>query len=183
MQHGSRSSPGINAGQLFVNYNGHGSVEIWGSNLLDDTAASALNNGGRLPFVVAMNCLNGFFHDVYTQSLASALMLSRNGGAVAVWASSGLTAPTPQFQMDQALVKTLFTPPGISIGDAVLLAKSTIADRDVRRTFILFGDPAMRLKLPQAFTGNAPSVMPAPRPVSPKRPEEQKAMYSNRAQQ
>src|SRR5206468_7282448 len=91
---------GLNAGQLFVNYNGHGSVEIWGSNLFDDTAAATLTNGGRLPFVVAMNCLNGFFHDVYTESLATALMLSKNGGAVAVWASSGMTAHSPLFQLD-----------------------------------------------------------------------------------
>ncbi len=75
-------------------------------------------------------------------------MLSKNGGAVAVWASSGLATPTPQFQMNQSLVRTLFSTPGISIGDAILRAKSTIADRDVRRTFILFGDTVIRLKLP-----------------------------------
>ena len=142
---------GMNAGKLFVNYNGHGSVQIWGSTLFDDTAASTLTNGSRLPFVVAMNCLNGFFHDVYTESLATALMISPNGGAVAVWASSGLTAPSPQFQMDQTLVRTLAGSPWMSVGDAVMLAKSGIADQDVRRTFILFGDPTMRLKWPQGI--------------------------------
>lgn len=150
---------GMNAGQLFVNYNGHGSVQIWGSNLFDDTVASALTNGGRLPFVVAMNCLNGFFHDPYTESLATALMLSPNGGAVAVWASSGVTAPSPQFQMDQTLVRTLAGSPGMPIGDAVMLAKSGIADQDVRRTFILFGDPSMKLKWPQA---SITSIMKSP---------------------
>jgi hypothetical protein len=154
---------GINAGQLLVNYNGHGSVQIWGSDLFDDTAASALTNGTKLPLFVAMNCLNGFFHDVYTQSLAEALMLAKDGGAVAVWASSGLTAPDPQFQMDQTLVKTLFDLPGIPLGDAVLHAKSGIADQDTRKTFVLFGDPLMRLKTanpPVPVTGGSlrPSV-------------------------
>jgi hypothetical protein len=139
---------GINSGQLLVNYNGHGSVQIWGSNLFDDTAAASLTNGNRLPVFVMMNCLNGFFHDVFTQSLAESLLLSQNGGAVAVWASSGLTAPGPQFQMDQALVKTLFAQPSMTLGDAVLFAKSGIGDQDVRKTFILFGDPLMRLKQP-----------------------------------
>jgi uncharacterized repeat protein (TIGR01451 family) len=142
---------GINSGQLLVNYNGHGSVQIWGSNLFDDTNAAALTNGNRLPVFVMMNCLNGFFHDVFTQSLAEALLLSPNGGAVAVWASSGLTAPGPQFQMDQTLVKTLFAQPSITVGDAVLFAKSGIADPDVRKTFILFGDPLMRLKSAQGL--------------------------------
>ena len=45
---------GINAGQLLVNYNGHGSVEIWGGGLFDDTAASSLTNGSKLPVFVAM---------------------------------------------------------------------------------------------------------------------------------
>jgi hypothetical protein len=141
---------GINSGQLLVNYNGHGSVQIWsGSALFDDTSAASLTNGNRLPVFVIMNCLNGFFHDVYTESLAEALMLARNGGAVAVWASSGLTVPDPQFQMDQALMQTLFAQPSsTTLGDAVLFAKSGIGDQDVRRTFILFGDPLMRLKKP-----------------------------------
>ena len=35
-----------------------------------------------------MNCLNGFFHDLYTTSLAESLITAPQGGAVAVWASS-----------------------------------------------------------------------------------------------
>jgi hypothetical protein len=154
---------GINGGQLLVNYNGHGSVEVWGNNLFNDTAAASLTNGDRLPVFVMMNCLNGFFHDVFTQSLAEALLLSKNGGAVAVWASSGLTAPGPQFQMDQALAKTLFAQPSITMGDAVLSAKSGIADQDTRKTFILFGDPLMRLKQPG---GGAQTPVLRPRPLS-----------------
>jgi uncharacterized repeat protein (TIGR01451 family) len=156
----------INAGQDLVNYNGHGSVEIWGSNLFDDTAASALTNGSKLPLFVAMNCLNGFFHDVYTESLAETLMLSNNGGAVAVWASSGLTAPDPQFQMDQTLVKTMYSAPGVHLGDAVAMAKSTIADQDVRKTFILFGDPLTIVKQPSY---SLPGTF-RPLPVSPTSP-------------
>ncbi|HZQ20715.1 MAG TPA: C25 family cysteine peptidase [Terriglobales bacterium] len=140
---------GIENGQLLINYNGHGSVEMWsGSDLFDDMAASSLTNGSKLPVFVIMNCLNGFFHDVYTESLATALMLSQNGGAVAVWASSGLTAPDPQFQMNRAFVQTLFSQPTITLGDAIVFAKSNVADEDVRRTFIFFGDPLMRLKKP-----------------------------------
>ncbi len=138
---------GINSGKLLVNYIGHGSVEIWsGDDLLDDTAASALSNGARLPVFLNMDCLNGFFHDVYTQSLAEALLLSKNGGAVAVWASSGLTQPAPQVQMDQNVVRLLFSKSPLTLGEAVRNAKSTITDPDVRRTYILFGDPVLRLR-------------------------------------
>jgi len=37
-----------------------------------------------------MDCLNGFFQDVYAQPLGVTLLLAPNGGAVAVLASSGL---------------------------------------------------------------------------------------------
>ena len=63
-----------------------------------------------------------------------------------MWASSGLTEPGPQFQMNQAFAHALFSQPGMAVGDAVLRAKSGVEDPDVRRTFILFGDPMMRLK-------------------------------------
>lgn len=66
---------------------------------------------------------------------------------MAVWASSGLTNAAPQFQMDDGFTQTLFSQPAPALGDAALAAKSSISDMDVRRTFILFGDPAMRLRL------------------------------------
>jgi hypothetical protein len=101
-----------------------------------------------------MNCLNGFFQDVYTESLAESLLLAKNGGAVAVWASSGLNQADPQAQMDKVMVKLLFTLPSPALGDAVNQAKSGIADPGVRRTYILFGDPLLRLKWP-ASANNA----------------------------
>jgi uncharacterized repeat protein (TIGR01451 family) len=140
---------GINSGKLLVNYLGHGSVEIWsGEDLLDNTAASTLSNGTRLPVFLIMDCLNGFFHDVYTESLAESLLLAKNGGAVAVWASSGLTEPEPQAAMDQNLVRLLFTDPSLALGDAIMKAKAKISDPDTRRIYILFGDPLLRMRRP-----------------------------------
>jgi hypothetical protein len=142
---------GINNGDLLVNYSGHGSVEVWsGDDIFDNAAATSLNNGSRLPVFLIMNCLNGFFQDVYTESLAESLLLAKNGGAVAVWASSGLNQADPQAQMDRVMVKSLFTQPSPALGDAINQAKLGIADPDVRKTYILFGDPLLRIKWPAA---------------------------------
>ena len=138
----------LNNGALLVNYSGHGSVEQWSfADFLDDSSASALSNGNRLPVYLLMDCLNGFFHDVYSTSLAESLLLANDGGAVAVWASSGFTDEPPQAAMDQALLHILKDNPKISLGRAVLEAKSGVTDQDVRRTWIFFGDPAMHLQL------------------------------------
>jgi hypothetical protein len=96
--------------------------------------------------------------------MAEALMLSPNGGAVAVWASSGLTAPEPQFSMDRTLAQTLFAAPRVVLGDAIMSAKASITDLDAKRTFILFGDPAMRLQAPQQ--GAPATATPTPKPIS-----------------
>ncbi len=141
----------LNNGALLVNYEGHGSVEQWSfADFLDDSSASALSNGNRLPVYLIMDCLNGFFHDVFSTSLAESLLLAPNGGAVAVWASSGFTIAPPQAAMDQALLAILKAHPSISLGRAVLEAKSGVTDQDVRRTWIFFGDPAMHLQLPSS---------------------------------
>ena len=93
-----------------------------------------------------MNCLNAFFHDVYTECLAESLLKAPGGGAVAAWASSGLTGPDGQVVMNRELVRRLFGEDSLTLGEAAVRAKSGIEDQDVRRTWILLGDPAMRLK-------------------------------------
>jgi hypothetical protein len=156
---------GLNAGSLIVDYNGHGSTEQWSFvDLLDDTAAASLSNGQRLPVYLLMDCLNGFFDDVYTQSLAESLLLSPNGGAVAVWASSGFTNAQPQVFLNQALLTALAQNPSSSLGAAILAAKSGITDADVRRTWILFGDPAMQLQFAgSSIQGAAPAASSRPK--------------------
>jgi len=138
---------GITNGKLIVHYFGHGSVERWGTEpLLTTDDANALTNGSRLPFFVIMDCLNGFYQDVFTQCLGETLMKSPNGGAVAVWTSSGLCEADPQVVMDQEMFRLLFGAQPMTIGEAAMNAKRVISDMDVRRTWILMGDPAMRIR-------------------------------------
>ena len=80
-------------------------------------------------------------------SLAESLLKTQQGGAVAVWASSGMTTTDRQAVMDQQIFRLLFSDNGaLTLGEATLKAKATTGDIDVRRTWILFGDPAMRLR-------------------------------------
>jgi hypothetical protein len=141
----------INSGQVLVNYSGHGSEDEWsGDGLFDSGTATALTNGNSLPVFLIMDCLNGFFQDVYEEPLAVALMLAPNGGAVAVLASSGLNQAPPQTNLDKLVVQATMNSPQPTLGDAILQAKSGIADLSVRKTYNLLGDPAMQIKLPAA---------------------------------
>jgi uncharacterized repeat protein (TIGR01451 family) len=160
----------LNNGALLVDYSGHGAEQQWSfADLFNTTDAAALSNGGRLPFYLLMDCLNGFFHDVYAESLAESLLLAPNGGAVAVWASSGFTQQPPQSTLNQAFLHLFAGNPNQSLGRLVLQAKAGATDNDVRRTWILFGDPAMKIQLaPAAIPANtpAPKSQPVAAPVN-----------------
>jgi gingipain R len=138
----------INEGQKIVNYTGHGSVEIWRGNLLTSADVAELTNAEQPTMFVTMTCLNAYFHDLGTNSLAEALMKAGNGGAVAVWASSSLTEPGEQSRMNQELYRLLFGSEGqaITIGEAVARAKAITGNRDIRRSWIFFGDPTTKFK-------------------------------------
>lgn len=134
-----------NQGAAVVNYVGHGAQTTWAGGLFSSADASGLTNGAMVPFVVSMTCLNGYFQDVFATSLAKSLIGAPGGGALAVWASSGLTDSASQGALNQGLMKALFGAAPMTIGEAAAAAKKAVGDLDVRRTWILFGDPAVRL--------------------------------------
>jgi len=151
----------LNNGALLVDYQGHGAEQQWSFvDLFDSTDAAALTNGGRMPVYLLMDCLNGFFQDVYAESLAEAILLAPNGGGIAVWASSGFTDQAPQASMNQAFLHQLASHPQMPLGWLIQQTKAGTSDNDVRRTWILFGDPSLRLQ----FTPLATPVVVRPPP-------------------
>jgi len=143
----SRLMEKLNAGELLVNFIGHGTLDMWaGEGLLTNQDVEALTNGPRLPVVLSLTCLNGFMADPARDCLAEALLKAERGGAVAVWTSSGLTEPSDQTLLAKELVRLLFNGSPLTLGEASMGAKAGVGAADVRRTWILFGDPAMRLK-------------------------------------
>jgi peptidase C25-like protein/fibronectin type III domain protein len=136
----------LNRGPRVVNYTGHGSVDLWRGNLLTSADVAQLTNDRALPLFVTMTCLNGYFLDPGFDSLAEGLIKSSRGGAVAVWASSGMSLPGGQALMNQQMFRNIFGGQSLTLGDATARAKAAMGDPDVRRTWILFGDPTSRLR-------------------------------------
>ena len=145
----------VGQGQLLVNFLGHGSTYVWGKGA--DLLTSADVTGGwqpraGLPVVVAMNCLNGFFQGIYGEESLAETFLRAPEGAVAMWASSSITYAAAQAVANKEFFRVVLGGRTATVGEAVVAAKAGVADRDVRRSWIFFGDPAMRLKgVPQAF--------------------------------
>lgn len=131
-----------NGGAALIDFTGHGSVTMWqsGGFFSSDDVASLQQS----TLVVAMTCLNGWFHDIYQESLAESLLRNANGGAVGVWALTTLTEPGGQAAANAALVDALKR--GATLGEATMVAQRATFDGDVRRTLVLFGDPAMKMR-------------------------------------
>ena len=97
---------------------------------------------------VMMTCLNGYFQDAAFDSLGEVLLKAEHGGAIAVWGSSGMTLPELQAAMNEQFYRLVFSRGGdksLTLGEAIQKAKSTVNDRDIRRSWILLGDPTIRV--------------------------------------
>jgi stage V sporulation protein SpoVS len=131
------------SGAGVIDFSGHGSVAMWATGGFFTSADAASLTNTHLPLVIAMTCLNGYFHDLSQDSLAEDLLRNPNGGAAAVWAFSTLTETAGQLDANNALLAALAS--GKSLGDATRAAQQATVDPDVRRTLILFGDPMMKM--------------------------------------
>ena len=135
----------ISQGPLLVNFIGHGSVGVW-RGVLSSEDAEGMINGMGLSLFISMTCLNGYFQDIYMESMAESLLKAPGGGAIAVWTSSGMTEPEGQAVMNKELIRLLFNGQSLTLGEATARAKASVSDQDIRKTWILFGDPTTRLK-------------------------------------
>jgi len=141
----------LEGSNLFVAYFGHGSVNMWGKDRLFSTdQVMNLEPPQNYPIVVNMTCLTGLYTHPSVESLAEALLWQEGGGAVAVLAPSSLTLPADQGKLSAALINEWLSNPEARLGEIHLLAREEVpVDRvsslDVMRTFMLFGDPALRL--------------------------------------
>ena len=140
----------LNDGERLVSYMGHGAVNIWAQEeILTNDDIADLDQEGRLPFVVVWACLSGFFHHPSIESLGETLLLTPDKGAVAVLVPTGQTFPTNQRVLADALFgRYLFQAP--TIGEALNAALRELnpqhaGERDIINTFVLLGDPALRI--------------------------------------
>ena len=141
-------------GNFLVAYFGHGSLNMWGKDRLfsvDDV--DKLSTGDRSPIVINMTCLTGLFTHPNTESLAEAMLWKPDGGAVAVLAPTSLTLPNDQSFLVQSFVQTMLEDPSLPLGELLRRARAQVPSdtrgrRDVIQTFLLFGDPALRLPSP-----------------------------------
>ena len=137
----------INQGRYIVNYSGHGAAGSWSGGWLTITDGTLLTNAPNYTIFNMLTCMNGYFLRTDFDSLAEALLRAPNGGAAAVWASTGKTTPDVQEVLAARFYNQLNVGTMTRFGDFVKDAKqNVIGGRDVRLSWALLGDPAMKIK-------------------------------------
>jgi hypothetical protein len=140
----------MNIGRFFINYAGHGSGAAWTSRgFFNKTDAAVLTNGNKLSVYTMLSCFNGQFvqPSLVNEGLGEALLKAQNGGATAVWASTGETTPDVQEIMATRFYQQLSLGNIKRLGDLVNDSKTVIsAGRDVRLSWVLLGDPTLKVR-------------------------------------
>jgi hypothetical protein len=161
----------FNEGALMLNYSGHGGYKLWATERIFDTSNAWPNfyhdvadldevgedNSGIYPFVISMSCLSGYFAGLESwesPSLMEQLLRAENKGAVAALMPTGETTTTGQQILNTALFEAVFSDDTRKLGPAIAAAKQELLANgggdyeELSETFLLFGDPAMQLKVP-----------------------------------
>ena len=147
----------LNSGVDLVSYLGHGAVDRLGLNgYLTSSDVPGLQNGNRLPVVVAITCLAGQYGTPGFDSLAEQLVLSAQGGAIAAFAPSGLSFSDDGSQLNLLLMQALKANSLPRLGDSIRQATANYARTAQRATpywnFNLLGDPAAIYQVPADAT-------------------------------
>jgi hypothetical protein len=138
-------------GASVVSYMGHGGIHLWASeNVFSTDSMALLAPQEQQPIVNALDCLNGYFHFPFFDSLAEELLKADGKGAVAAFAPSGLSLNQPAHELHKALLRELLGGGHARLGDAILAAQAKFLETgsfaELLAIYHLFGDPALRLE-------------------------------------
>jgi hypothetical protein len=152
-------------------YVGHGNHVVWSDDAYFDERyeprdTEDLVNGGRLPWLVALNCMTGAFH-LREFTMGEDWLRVDGGGAIGVFSPTGLSYNYISEQTAETLWSAMFGP--TKERETGMLAMATWAHLcgqgsiEPCQQYVMLGDPALSLALrhvepptaPYAIAGNA----------------------------
>lgn len=144
-----------NKGALIWNYIGHGNPRVLSheETFNRDVHIAQMTNIDKLTFMVAATCDFGRFDDPEIKSGSEELLLSRTGGAIGVYSATRVVSGSSNAQLNEYLFDKLLNPlPQTkrfpTLGEANWLVK-IIYNRINDQKYVLFGDPSMKLLIPE----------------------------------
>ena len=138
-------------GASLVSYMGHGAIHLWANeNLLNIWDVESLSPQSQQPLLLTMNCLNGYFHFPYFNSLSEELLKAEGKGVIAAFSPTGLSLNSPAHRFHKAVLEQVVNQSHGRLGDAILAAQGIYAHTgslpELITVYHLLGDPALKLR-------------------------------------
>lgn len=152
-------------GALMMNYCGHGAAYAMSHELVMKLTDFESQQSNYLPLWMTASCDIMPF-DGQEENIGETVMLNSKGGGIAFFGTTRTVYATYNEVMNLAFTKYVLTP-GISIGEAVRLAKCELVEKSSDLTcnklqYTLLGDPALQLNTPrQKMVVDSINGMPA----------------------
>lgn len=139
-------------GALAVVYLGHGGTKGWTQErVLKIEDVLSWNNLDKMPLIITATCsFSGFDNPAFT-SAGELCFLNGKGGAIGLFTTVRPVFASSNAELTQDAVDTLFNKIGTEIptlGDVLRLSKNKNGSPANSRKFLLLGDPAQKLALP-----------------------------------
>ncbi len=145
----------LHSGTLIFNYIGHGGMRFFADErILCNEDIDNMKNIDRLPIVVTASCNIGRFdhYDPATEksedSPAEHLINNPDGGAIALFTTTREVLASQNHALNRNLMEELMKP-GARLGDVIRNSKNKIPNDINKLNFILLGDPALAVNLPE----------------------------------
>lgn len=143
----------ISNGTFFLNFMGHASAIGWTDEkiLLSYDVKELFNK--KLPMWVAATCDFVLF-DSKEISAGESVLLNPVGGGIGNFSAARVVYAAQNETINRNFTKNLFTKTNGEyprLGDAVRSAKNAIAAENNKMSYVLLGDPALRLNYPQNY--------------------------------
>jgi len=153
----------INNGTLLINYIGHGNPEVWAHEVVFEKSVTIpqLNNSEYF-FLVAATCDFAYYDVPNLISGSDEMLLLRDAGAIASLGSTRLVFSSLNHQLNYRFLQDLLSSSRDTlnlikpIGAAYFSTKQSFNGINDRK-YHLFGDPALRLQVPQ-YDGTVDSI-------------------------
>lgn len=165
---------GINAGKGFIFYTGHGDFSVLNTGSFFTMHVQQLENYNKLPVVISAACNNGKYIGLncMAEAFTFAQKNSQNTGSVAFTGSSILMSWAPPMETQDEFAR-LINPNSSNykstLGAAFYNAQLSMLEKypttygeEVMQTWILFGDPTLKMRVNQkgALLAQHPSIIP-----------------------
>jgi hypothetical protein len=139
----------IDRGTLLIEYIGHGNPRLLAhEEILTVQDVKTWTNYNKLTFFITASCEVGRFDDHDRISLGEWILLNPTGGGIAAFTTTRVTYDDSNYGLCKNLYDEAFNKNN-RIGDFILYAKNNAYHITPDDNFLLLGDPALKLAVPQ----------------------------------